>query len=199
MNATPLAEENQDLAEVPVPDETAAAEPETHVRQIPGGAGHGPARAYGYIAIARALGAEAELTRGGTRSTSRNPLEVTVRAPEAIFERVNSLYDQVAEVADKVAADKRAAARKAGTQFKSSYDVNLLTRAVLAGFPQGAASALREPGSTRPLSLREATRARLVDEHAHRSAVASGRAWAEKNLVNHGHRDAEPAAESEVA
>ncbi len=156
-------------------------DPDFRVREIPGGAGHGPARAYGYIAIATALGASAELTSGGTRSTSRNPLIVTVRADDDTFSRVNEIYDAVAPEAEGYAALKRTEARRSGS-VQGSYEVSLLTRAVLAGFPQGAASALREPGATRPAPFREATRARLSDEHAHRSAVVAGRAWAMRNL-----------------
>jgi hypothetical protein len=156
-------------------------DPEFHIREIPGGAGHGPARAYGYIAIATALGAQAELTEGGTRSTGAHPLIVTVQSDDETFARINDIYDEVAPVAEQTAAVKRDEARKSGQPLKS-YELSLLSRAVLAGFPQGAASALREPGTTRPRPLREATRARLVDEHSYRSAVSSGRAWAHRNL-----------------
>lgn len=167
-----------ELGDDPEPDEAG----ERFVREIPGGAGHGPARAYGYIAVATALGAEAELTEGGTRSTSRNPLKITVRADPETFRRVNDLYDEIAPVAEQAAAVKRDEARKSGRPLKS-YEMSLLSRAVLAGFPQGAASALRAPGTTRPAPLREATRARFVDESAHRSAVALGRAWASRALA----------------
>lgn len=178
---------------VPPPDsepegDSASEEPESdveveaYVREIPGGAGHGPARAYGYIAVATALGAEAELTAGGTRSTSRNPLIVTVHADPETFAKVNDVYDEIAPVAEQTAAAKRDEARKAGRALKS-YEMSLLSRAVLAGFPQGAASALRAPGTTRPAPFQQATRARFTDDAAHRSAVALGRAWAARTIA----------------
>lgn len=166
-------------------------EVEAYVREIPGGAGHGPARAYGYIAVAVALGAEAELTAGGTRSTSRNPLQVTVRADPETFAKVNDVYDEIAPVAEQTAAAKRDEARKSGRSIKS-YEMSLLSRAILAGFPQGAASALRTPGTTRPAPFREATRARFTDDAAHRSAVALGRAWAARTIAQR--QDAHSAA-----
>lgn len=179
MNATP---QEGTILELDREAEPEAQAGEVHIREIPGAAGHGPARAYGYIAVAQALGVQAELTAGGTRSTSRNPLQVTVNATDDLFRRVNVLYDEIAPAAETVAAEMRSAARKE-QKFNGSYEISLLTRAVLAGFPQGAASALREPGTTVPRPFRESTRARLADEAAHRSAVVSGRAWAERNLL----------------
>jgi hypothetical protein len=165
-----------EVEHVPVPDTQA----DVRIREIPGAAGHGPARAYGYIAVASALGVQAELTEGGTRSTSARPLRVTVHADPETFERINDLYDTLAPEAERVAAARRTEARKDG---RRSYELSLLTRAVLAGFPQGAASALREPGTTKPVPFREATRARLIDSDTHLSAISVGRAWAVHNLV----------------
>jgi hypothetical protein len=176
MNATVQAEapltQEQDI--------TAGSE-ETHIREVPGSAGHGPARAYGYIALAQALGAQAELTAGGTRSTGKHPLQITVHASAELFGRINDLYDEIAPVAEKTASEMRLEARRNGSAV-ASYDISLLTRAVLAGFPLGAASALREPGTTKPAPLCEATRARKADEQAYRSAAAAGRKWAARNL-----------------
>jgi hypothetical protein len=168
----------------PEPDPETESDPgtESFIREIPGGAGHGPARAYGYISVAVALGATAELTAGGTRSTSRNPLQVTVSADPATFSRVNEIFDEAYPVAEQTAAARRAELRKSGRAIRSSYDVSLATRAVLGGFLQGVASALREPGTTRPAPFREATRARLSDESQHRYAIAAGRAWARREL-----------------
>jgi hypothetical protein len=157
---------------------------ESFIREIPGGAGHGPARAYGYISVATALGASAELTAGGTRSTSRNPLQVTVQADPETFSRVNQIFDEAYPVAEQTAAARRAELRKSGRAIRSSYDVSLATRAVLGGFLQGVASALREPGTTRPAPFREATRARLADEGQHRYAISAGRAWARRELLS---------------
>jgi hypothetical protein len=184
MDATPATTEMQ-AEEIPVdqePETGTEQEPaETFIREIPGAAGNGPARAYGYIALATAMGAQAELTAGGTRNTSRVPLQITVTADAETFAQVNDLYDEITPVAEATAAEMRAEARKEGS-VTASYDVSLLTRGVLAGFPQGVASALVEPGTTKPAPLREATRARRADERAHRRAVVSGRQWAESNL-----------------
>jgi hypothetical protein len=188
----PADEEVKDEEASPEPDDSwkepferlTAPELETFTRDIPGSAGHGVARAYGYIAVAKALNVEAELTQGGTRSTGASPLQVTVTAPLPLFERINDVYDIIAPEAESHAASVRAAARKEGRAFKGSYDVTRLTRASIAGFVQGAAATLREPGTTRPAPFKDATRARLVDEHAHRSSVASGRAWGVRHLRN---------------
>lgn len=177
------AETESDSASEPEPTESDDST-ESFIREIPGGAGHGPARAYGYISVAVALGAQAELTAGGTRSTSRNPLQVTVQADPETFSRVNEIFDEAYPVAEQTAAARRAELRKSGRAIRSSYDVSLATRAVLGGFLQGVASALREPGTTRPAPFREATRARLADEGQHRYAISAGRAWARRELLS---------------
>jgi hypothetical protein len=175
-------EEASSAREAPPNEAAGSTETGSHVREIPGEAGHGPARAYGYIALAQAFGASASLTSGGTRSTGAHPLQVTVTADAATFERINSTYDEIAPVAERVAAEKRAEIRKE-QPVGGSYELALLTRAVLAGFPLGAASAFREPGTTKPSPLREATRARKVNNEVYRAAVASGRAWARRSLT----------------
>lgn len=180
MHATPATEDTEVTLD---PETEVTPEAETHIRELPGAAGNGPARAYGYIALAQALGAQAELTAGGTRNTSRVPLQVTVTADAATFAKINDLYDEIAPVAETVAAEMRSKAREEG-RVTASYDVSLLTRAVLAGFPQGVGAALRQPGTTKPASFRDSTRARRADEEAHRSAIASGRAWAKSNLAD---------------
>lgn len=157
------------------------------IRMISGIAGHGVARAYGYTVIAAALGIRAELIEGSTRS-GRTGLRVAVYAPEngdeSLPGRLDSLYDDIAREAETVAAEKRAQMRRESGQPLAGYEVNRFTRAVLAGFAEGAARMLRTDSALRPAAgYRTGSRARSIDEKAHSAGMRAGRAYAERALV----------------
>lgn len=158
------------------------------IREIDWTAGHGVARAFGYITLAAAYGVKAELLKGGTHS-GRIPLTVAVYAPEntengeEILDTVNDIYDVLAAEAEKTARDKREAYRKTDAEPLQGYAVNRFSRAILAGFLQGAAGVLKTERALKTESYRLGTRARAVDENAHRTGLNAGRTYARTVLI----------------
>lgn len=169
--------EAQDTARVPA-----------RIREINGIAGHGVARAYGYITLAAAFGAEAELVDGSTRS-GKAGLRIAVHEPqhggEQVLDQVDDLYARLIAEAEKTAAEQRAAARHDENlrQHIAGYETNRFTRAVIAGFLQGAARVLKTEQAIRPAPYKNASRARVIDEHAHRIGLRAGAAYARSSII----------------
>lgn len=194
----------QQDADADVRTEDTPADPEDRapdrIREIDWTAGHGVARAYGYAAIAAAYNCRAELLKGGTHS-GRIPLTVAVYAPsgaenaDEILTTVNDIYDALAPEAEKYAKERRAHVRQETPDTApTGYQVNRFTRGVIAGFLQGAASVLRTEHAIKPEPYRIGSRARVIDESAHRIGLNAGRAYARNTLLPLLQQDSERAA-----
>jgi hypothetical protein len=162
-----------------------------HQKELDAAGGHGVARAYAYHALATALGAEARLTQGTTRSTSGQPVTVEITASaDAGFTRLEELWEQVSKAAEDFAARRRSEIRKeqkqaqaAGSAPANSYDITRATRAAIEGFAQGVAGEIRTGDAVRPAPVQAATRARAVDERTLRAARHAGREYARKHVL----------------
>lgn len=174
------ANETEELAPEGSAEDAGAVRAPDRIRDIPGTAGHGVARAYGYIALAAAYGAEAELVEGSTR-TGRGMLRVAVYATPEAADEIDRMYAALAPAAEDAAGERRAQARK-DDRMPAGYDVNRMTRAVLAGFLAGAAGVLKTDDALKVPAYKTGSRARVVDDPSYRAGVRLGKQYAEKNL-----------------
>ena len=192
MNAQAQDEDVREQEDVTEPEPGPEPEPRApdRVQEIDGTAGHGVARAYGFIALAAAYGCKAELIEGSTRSGSKMKLKVAVYAPDGIedaeqaLDIVASMYEVLAPEAEKFTKERRDHVRheEDSAGVLAGYEINRFSRAVLAGFLQGAAGVLKTEHAIKPPPYRLQTRARAVNEAAHRSGLSGGRAYA-KNVL----------------
>lgn len=179
----------------PTPDPT---EGWTELEQeVPATAGHGPARAAAYLAIAEAFGAVGTIS-GSTRSTGpEEGVYLNLKVPDA--EDVRKLEDIFSDVSlqmEDAARVRRAKARdefKAeGTLAQNTYALNLASRSTMVGFGQGVASVLakakgikkieRMDGQLTPVAAAR-FRKHNLDDNARRSGFAAGQKFAKENLL----------------
>lgn len=179
----------------PTPDPT---EGWTELEQeVPATAGHGPARAAAYLAIAEAFGAVGTIS-GSTRSTGpEEGVYLNLKVPDAEdVRKLEDIFNDVSLQMEDAARVRRAKARdefKAeGTLAQNTYALNLASRSTMVGFGQGVASALakargikkieRMDGQLTPVAAAR-FRKHNLDDNARRSGFSAGQKFARENLL----------------
>lgn len=161
----------------------------THIEEVPATAGHGPARAAAFLAVAEAFGATGHI-EGSTRSTGsdegvfahlRIPSKDDIRVLEDLFSSATSAMEDAARVRRAKVRDELRAASKLDS---ATYTLNLAQRSALVGFGQGLATvlakqrgstvaALRVPATMSPVKAARFRKGNL-DEPSRKSGYAAG-------------------------